>query len=207
MQLSLDSTEKFVSLCLGVIAFAGIVFRKIILPKYQAWNAAKRKKQELFDSIPNLKAELLEVKSKLNKFVEEEITLKLKEIKNIFLVDQERIHILFEELGVACFQADQNGKCIWVNRRTEDLFGASEENLLENGWLDYLRWEDYDITRQKWNDSVAHNTNYKVRYRIVNKIQHREILCEAMAYPIVAADKTVLGFFGKVVEIIDKENV
>lgn len=64
------------------------------------------------------------------------------------------------------FKNDANGYCIAANTALCRLFGATEEEMLGDGWLNYVVKEDRDRARTYWHNQIKANSVVIDRYVI-----------------------------------------
>lgn len=74
------------------------------------------------------------------------------------VADSERLfRTLAENAPVGIFEADAEGKCIYVNKRWSKLSGLTEEQLKEKGWMSVVAPEYIEAIFAEWEQSVANN--------------------------------------------------
>jgi PAS domain S-box-containing protein len=196
MDISLDQTEKVISLMLGAISVFGILVRKWFVPKIKSmfgsiiyWVTVPKRLKALETFVRDAT-----IKS-LNKSV--------PEIHSMLYILKHKCDFLLKDCSTPMYECDLNGRCIWINGATRDLFGLEEAQMMGDGWLNALHPDDIRPTHDKWNLSVKKWVPYKSRYRIINQTTDKVILCEASAVPIYDENEIMLSYLGKI-EVLDQ---
>ncbi len=68
---------------------------------------------------------------------------------------------------VGIFQADVEGRCLYVNERWCEIAGMAAEEATGVGWLRALHPADRARVRSAWRDAVAGKSRFELRYRFL----------------------------------------
>lgn len=79
----------------------------------------------------------------------------------------ERAKAMMHEEDKAMFETDQEGNCIWVNRKYMALTGRTMEDLAGHGWVNAIHPEDRDRVSKEWYRAVKENRTYAMTQRMV----------------------------------------
>lgn len=198
MDISLDETEKLISLSLGVISLLGVVSRKWFVPKVKnAWSAFL-----YWLSVPRrLKSVESVVSGKVISGVEKELPLLHSEIYII----KHKCNFLLNDHTLPLYECNLAGDCIWSNEALQELFGMNGYEISGDGWLSSLHPEDILPTIKKWQASVGDWVPYKARYRVINQKTNQISYCETSAIPICDENGNKVSYLGKI-NLLDKES-
>jgi PAS domain S-box-containing protein len=112
----------------------------------------------LFKLITEVPITILEIKNGQKKIFQE---LKLQ---NKF------INSILENLELAQFLCDHEGKCIKVNSKWISITGLSESEALGNNWLLSVHYEDRERIQAKWHQMIEENTPFEEVFRYRHRV-------------------------------------
>ena len=71
-------------------------------------------------------------------------------------------------ITVFCHDMTQDGKCIFVSKSFEDIWGLPRSAIMQNqnAWSDLVVAEDQQFVRQRFQESTEENRFYELEYRI-----------------------------------------
>ena len=198
MDISLDETEKLISLSLGVISLLGVVLRKWFAPRARTvWNTFL-----YWFSVPKrLRAVENVISGKVMKGVEKELPLLHSEIYII----KHKCNFLLNDHTLPLYECNLAGDCIWSNEALQDVFGMNNHEISGDGWLSALHPQDIIPTSKKWQACVSDWVPYKARYRVINQKTHQISYCETSAIPICDEKGNKVSYLGKI-NLLDKES-
>ena len=81
------------------------------------------------------------------------------------MASEERYRVLTELSPVGVFEADDEGRCTYVNARWSQYAGLSEAQALGDGWIAALHPEDRDRVIADWRRDVAQNDLRSLEFR------------------------------------------
>lgn len=114
------------------------------------------------------------------------------------LVDEMRLNIIENAIGLGIFICDVEGKCTYANKTLSKMFGLSQSEMLVHGWLAPI--VDKQTAFLNWKFSVDHNTPYRDTYEVV--LNGEKVKYSSEAEPSLTDDDTViLGYVGIVKKI------
>lgn len=96
------------------------------------------------------------------------------------VLNQSMFKMLIKWNGVAFFESNAKGECVWVSPKLADFAGISEEKFLGNGWINGVYHEDRDRVWEEWQDAIAQKRDFSLTYRL-NEISPIEIKAYATA--------------------------
>lgn len=188
---NLENTDNLFSIILAILTISSLLFRKIISP-------CLKKLFSLIKSIILLPKRVglieLALSDNILTFIKKETILS----HNISHTNNFKINLLLDNLSVPLYECSAKGDCIWTNKALQNLFGVSEGDILNFGWLDSLHPDDIVKTKTKWMEAVNNWTPYKARYRVINKVTNETIYCETSADIILDENNKILSIFGTV---------
>ncbi|MFB2967639.1 PAS domain S-box protein [Aerosakkonema sp. BLCC-F183] len=111
----------------------------------------------------------------------------------------------FSPIGI--FLCDVAGKCIYSNPCYQKIIGCTNEEVLGDGWKEFVHPDDREWVFQYWSDVVAAGNEglfNELRY------QHREggvRYTQVKTAPIKSSDGTIILFVGVVEDITERRKV
>lgn len=94
------------------------------------------------------------------------------------------------------FETDQNGDFIWINRAFCRLSGYSQEELLDQGWKNFVFPEDLRTVTNSWHLAIEDEREYHQTYRVLSQ-QGVTIKVMVQASPLVDSQRKLLGYLGQ----------
>lgn len=89
-----------------------------------------------------------------------------QEIKTISATQKAMCH--FSELGF--FEADEHGKCIFVNKRWTEMTGMALDSALGNGWVSSIHENHRARVFDEWESAIEQERDLSIIYKTKNKI-------------------------------------
>lgn len=115
------------------------------------------------------------------------------------LREEQRAHISLS--NEPTFINDASGSCIMVNDALCELFGATKDQMLGYGWINFLQDNEKQIKQDNWNRSLKTDAYIKDSYTVIRGETHEKINCEYAATIIRDAKNNVVSVLGKVKRI------
>lgn len=115
------------------------------------------------------------------------------------LVDELRLNIIENNIGLGIFIFNPEGSCTYSNKTLAKMFGLSQSEMIGHGWVGPI--VDKEKAFNNWKFSVSHKVPYRDEYTVrANGSEHKFY---AEAEPSID-DKTneVLGYVGIVKKVI-----
>ena len=79
---------------------------------------------------------------------------------------EERQRFMAESIPQQVWTADPEGSLTFVNQRGLDYFGVASDQVLGNGWINYVHPEDVETCLTRWARSLATGDEYEVEFRL-----------------------------------------
>ncbi len=79
---------------------------------------------------------------------------------------EEQFRILATHAPVGIFQADDRGRCVFVNHKCLELTGLSFAQVLGRGWQDALHPDDRALVFQAWTETVRMQREFGLEFRL-----------------------------------------
>ena len=205
-------------LCTAILAIFG-VWGKIIKPYLDKKEAArnlkleeaKKKAEETYKLIKNQElffSHIDAMTNKLNVIMSEfkpnggsTLRDKVVEIGNDIKVIIGERDATFQLSNDAMFKSDKNGHCIAANLALCNLLGATPEQMLGHGWLNFISESDRARVQQEWNNMIVGGVEISSYYYVDNPITGEMFPAHYRA--IVARDKA--GEIVSVIGLIERE--
>lgn len=121
----------------------------------------KFKKTSVFSCIKLI----TEVPEKINQIQNTQHTI-YSEIK----LQHKIINAILDNLEIAQFLCNSEGKCIKVNAKWVSLTGLTESEALGHNWLLSVHCDDREDVQEKWNNMIINNTPFEEVFRYQNRV-------------------------------------
>ncbi len=115
-----------------------------------------------------------------------------------------RFRALAECSAVGIYLTDQNGDCIYVNRRWMEAANLTAEEAYGKGWLNGLHPDDRAAIGERWYQSVQSGGMWGFEYRFQDRAGHVTWVYGTAA-PLYSTDGTEVGHVGVNVDITDRK--
>ena len=140
-------------------------FLSVITILYTAFNLLKNKlKHNKYFNCVKL---ITEVPEKINQIQNTQHTI-YSEIK----LQHKIINAILDNLEIAQFLCNSEGKCIKVNAKWVSLTGLTESEALGHNWLLSVHCDDREDIQDKWNNMIINNTPFEEVFRYQNRVNH-----------------------------------
>jgi PAS domain S-box-containing protein len=113
-----------------------------------------------------------------------------------------RFRGLAEAAPVGIFQADADGRCLYVNDRWCEISGMPFQEALGDGWHRALHPADRARVQVAWAEAVAHNLPFTLHYRFL-RADRRETWVMGNAVASHNPDGSVNGHIGTVTDVTE----
>jgi PAS domain S-box-containing protein len=110
---------------------------------------------------------------------------------------------LSESSPVGIFRNDAQGKCTYTNPRCREITGATFEEMLGDGWQQFIYPEDLEKILPQRSMDMAENQGSSTELRHIHK-DGRIRLCQVNAAPIFSTTHKLLGYVGTVEDITER---
>lgn len=77
--------------------------------------------------------------------------------------------------GQPVFEADSSGRCTWVNRAYLRMLNATHEEVMMNGWKNFIFPLDRELVSDEWSSAVGDKREFKLTFRY--QTADGEIIC------------------------------
>ncbi len=111
---------------------------------------------------------------------------------------------LTESAPILIYLTDENGECIYVNRRWCEAAGMTPAEAAGHGWLNALHAEDRTSIGELWKRSVESGGTWGFEYRFDDRAG-RVTWVYGTAAPILAPDGKVIGYVGTNVDVTERK--
>lgn len=113
-------------------------------------------------------------------------------------INEMRLNIIENAVGLGIFLTDVTGKCTYANKTLAKIFGMSQEEMLGFGWITPI--VDKQKAYNNWKFAIDNDTPYRDHYVILVNEQEFTVLAEAEA-SYDENEKEILGYVG-IVKIV-----
>jgi len=103
---------------------------------------------------------------------------------------------------VGIFQNSSDGKCIYVNKRLQEIYALDDSMLLEHGWQRALHPIDKDRVIARWFQCVEAREDYRDEFRII--LPGGEVRWTKVEAEVIADGAGTGGYVGTVDDISDR---
>lgn len=111
---------------------------------------------------------------------------------------------LCESSPFGIFRTDRAGKCIYVNRRWQEIYGMSLQESLGDGWTRSIHPIDKAKVYDKWQKSAAVSKTFSMDFRVQRRDGTVSYIF-VQARPVILDDKSQPGYVGSVTDITKRK--
>lgn len=104
-----------------------------------------------------------------------------------------RYRLLIQALRVAVFEADSNGKILWVSDEWCRMTGLLPHESFGNGWINGIAPSDRKVIFEEWSLAISQQ---RESVSTPFKVGDEEILVYWHTYPIADARSEIVGYIG-----------
>ncbi len=115
---------------------------------------------------------------------------------------ESRYHTLTNLVPVGIFMTQADGKTTFVNPKWCEISGLSQEEALNDGWLNAVHPEDRKKLKKGWYDDASERKNSDAEYRFLRKDGSITWVL-GQAIPEYNEKKQVIGYVGTITDITD----
>ncbi len=117
------------------------------------------------------------------------------EIENALQQSAWQYRFLSEEIKHQVWTARPDGKLDYVNQRTLNYFGKTNEEIIGDGWQNFIQPDDLQECLEKWNNSLSTGEDYDVEFRLKNS-DGEYLWHQGRATAGLDADGNIVKWFG-----------
>jgi len=110
--------------------------------------------------------------------------------------EAEKTRLIIEGGEHACFEFDENGKCIYVNQPYMQLIDRiDEKEVLGMNWRHLIYEDDREAVLESWDRAIKEARIFEEHFSYQDRKGNRiPVLCKA--YPMYDYNQKVVGWFG-----------
>jgi PAS domain S-box-containing protein len=75
------------------------------------------------------------------------------------------------------YKCSSDGKCTFANDSLCDLYGATLEEMLGYGWINFIEPSEREATQKNWERAVEYDSSITAEYTIINGTTGEKIPC------------------------------
>lgn len=168
------------SICTAALAYWA-VWKKIIEPQFIKREEEKKAKvNEINGIIKNQQIFFEHIEAMTQQLIDISAELKPNgggSMKDILVKTHNNVKYILSERDAefqlsknAMFRNDGEGYCIAVNKMLTDLFGATEQQMLGLGWVNFIIESDRNRAKTEWENITDSGSEISTTYHIHNPI-------------------------------------
>ena len=101
--------------------------------------------------------------------------------------------------AAATFEADIQGRCVWVSRKWSEVAGLPLTDALGHGWVAAIYPEDLFNVTDEWDRAVREGNEFgPIVYRVLNHHTRRVTKVRGEATPVRDANDKIVGWVGSI---------
>lgn len=172
--------------CLIAIGTLGVAIKKFIINPITKIGVLLNKVEEISKTIlPNGGSSIID---------------RLSRIEKAQIVIENKYKLLSLALGIAMFEADKDGKFIWVSEEWTKHTGIHRDELDDNHWLNGIHEDDRSRVFKEWIDSMAQSREFLCKFRLKNIINDKIISVKCTTITLRDFSGRMIGIIGIVVK-------
>ena len=110
-------------------------------------------------------------------------------------LSEERFRSLSDSSPIGIWHTDTQGRCLYTNRRWQEISGLSREESLGEGWQRAIHPDDRARALAEWQQAVSEETELEREFRVITPSgEVRRIHCRSS--PVRSEDGQVTGYVG-----------
>lgn len=145
---------------LGIVA----LFKGVIIP-FCRW--AKATNKTLHEHFVVLPAKITRIYQEVTPNGGTSLKDSVHRIETRQLIQEQRQHAYVSHLDVPIFETDAVGNCTWINKAYLEFVGASPEEILGTGWLNFIEYEDQAKVAEHWAIAVRDHRAFRLEYEML----------------------------------------
>jgi PAS domain S-box-containing protein len=175
----LQHTEQFWGTIAGILTIGATIFGllyKVIKKTYTSITNEIKDRTDMHEKVNVILSELTpnhgsSLKDKINIIGDGllENTKVTKENAEMLKTLRARQQWLLDMQKQPIFESDETGSCIWVNDTYSTLISRCKEEILGNGWKNFVHEDDRERVVDEWNRAVKEERSSQFNYRMISK--------------------------------------
>lgn len=111
------------------------------------------------------------------------------------VLHDQRQRALMSDMAIGVFETDEEGLCVWANRKYLRMTGRTFLEVSGSGWTNILAPEDRDRVVKAWADAIDEEREFEDEYYIVTPEGVRTRV-RAQSYKMHTSDGAPIGYLG-----------
>ena len=175
----LQHTEQFwttIGATLTVLATIFGILYKVIKKIYNGITTEIKSRTEMHEKVNIILSELTpnhgsSLKDKINIIGDglNENTKVTKENSEMLKTLRARQQWMLDMQKQPIFESDETGSCIWVNDTYSTLINRCKEEILGNGWKNFIHEDDRERVIDEWNSAIKEERSSQSSYKMISK--------------------------------------
>ncbi|MFZ9310725.1 MAG: PAS domain-containing protein [Arenimonas sp.] len=95
----------------------------------------------------------------------------------------------------AIWESDLNGHCIRANPALLTLIGIAREDILGNGWTNFIHPDDKSRVISEWHEAIGSRSRFRSRFRFIRP-DGAVVPVDSACFPITDERGEVIGYLG-----------
>ena len=162
---------------------------RILKPKAVNWIQSKLGISDLYKGQTEIQSDLKRGLEKMDSMLVQltinggSVTIKddLTSIKKSLGAIKSELRASLDASPIPTFINEASGSCVYVNEALCNLFGATREEMLGYGWINFLPDEEKKIKAENWQRGIKTDTSIRDRYHVIKGDTNEVMLCEYTA--------------------------
>ena len=125
----------------------------------------------------------------------------LKEANDRLAESEQRFRILADNAPIGIFQTNNEGLCIYVNKKWCEISGMEEHRALGEGWANAILQEDRASVFERWSESVERDIDFNYEFRLQGSGKGTRLVHSQATR--VTLEGEVIGFIGTMNDITE----
>lgn len=117
---------------------------------------------------------------------------------------EHRYASLAQAAPVGIFRSNTSGRCIFINEQACEIIGSSREEILDEGWIQFLHPEDRQRVLTDWYQTVQKNLPFRSEYRFCDR-NGRSTWVISQAVAEIESTGEITGYIGTITDISDRK--
>jgi PAS domain S-box-containing protein len=127
-----------------------------------------------------------------------------KFVEDKLKTSEERFRLLSYLLPVGIYLTDKNGKCIYTNKKWNEMSGLSESESLGDDWINGIHPDDRELIKSSWLRMVESEGDWGLEYRFMTP-EGKISWVHGLAVPHKDGSGQVINYIGVNIDITNQK--
>lgn len=168
---------------------------------YGGYRMVRGKPARIVNSFLKVFSLIDEIHEQLSPYNGRSLRQSIERIERSLDIEKGARHSLSNLTGIAMWETNSRGECVWVNDEWVKLTGLPADRAMGHGWVNAIHNDDRDMVRDGFDKAIVEKRQFTQRLRYVNvnsdvSTSSSEIWVYVSAVPVFNADGELIAHHG-----------